>query len=156
MKKILSIIALAITAIMLSSCVVHVNAETVEPPTYRIYFYNDTAKQFIFDWYVEDEDGGNYELSDEYREIECGEYDYIDGLEKDYYRVVFCISSDYSEDWYVRSNLVFVNSDTTFRLSDKHYYDGKPRSALSSETSSEETDLVLIDSNGNEYPITRN
>lgn len=150
MKKIIPILLVAITTIMLSSCII-----IAEEPKYTIYFYNDTYTQHVYDWYVKDADGYNHVASKDYCMVAPGEYDYIDDLSKDYYEVWFCVYSSRSTDLYLHTNQIKLDRDTTFRLAIEEFIIGSPRT-VADITSIEETDeskFVLIDSEGNTYQL---
>ena len=155
MKKIVSVLMIAFIATLLSSCVV----VAVDSPRYTMYFYNDTASQYIYDWYVEDADGNNYlpdtEPIDGYYEVDCGEYDWVSNLPRGNYRIVFCIYAGRTADYYLTSDYEYIDEDMSFRLRNEVFYEGKWRSAGNSGTEEEETQLVLVDSKGNKYPLEK-
>ena len=148
MKKITTIIMLALTALMLSSCVIN-----LEPVTHTMYFQNDSRTQHVYDWYVKDSDGTKYVISKDYCAVPCNSTSAISGLYTKDYQVWFCIYSGIRSDVYTHSaGFVRLDSDTTFSLSSVSYYGGKPRSAEGTIEDAE-SDFVLIDSNGNKYEL---
>ena len=148
MKKIFSILLASMVIGLFSSCILVV-------PEYTMYFYNDTTKQYVYDWYLIDSDGDDYAASKDYCEVAPGEYDYISNLKEDCYQVWFCVYQTRDKDYYVHTDNYFeLNSDATFYLSDTKAYTGTPRSASSGNDNFEDT-YVLKDSNGNEYKLVR-
>lgn len=154
MKKLLTILLAAVTTLILSGCVI--NLSNLNTTTHTMYFHNDTKNQNVFDWYLKDSSGDNYEISDDYCEVSPLSYSSISGLYTNDYQVWFCIYSnpdaDANDVYLHTQNFVHVDSDTTFRLSTVKYYTGKPRSAAPN-AEGDETKFVLVDSNGNKYEL---
>ena len=148
MKKLFSILALAMVIGVFSSCVI----VTHEEPTYTVYFDNDTPS-YVYDWYLKDKDGKNKVHNDnEYREIAAYQYDRLSGIEEYDYKFYFCLLSTRIADYYLCTpNYYHIDRDVTFYLSEQTPYNGRPRSAASPEE--DFTNLVLRDSDGNEYPL---
>lgn len=150
MKKLLSILMISLTAVILSSCIIVAHEE----PKYKFYFVNDTLSP-VYDWYLKDEDGDNHAKSSGYCEIPPGAYSYKSGLSEDYYQLWFCPLQTIASDYYVHTDYIKLDEDTTYYLNLDRFYDGKPnnRSAVNEETVSESGTLVLTDSKGNIYPL---
>ena len=149
MKKLISFMLIAISAIMLSSCIIN-----IEEPKYTIYFNNDSDTQYIYDWYVKDSSGNNYTLSKEYCPIPQRGASSIGGLREGDYQVWFCVYSNAKRDTdvYVHpTTFVHLNADVTYSLRNDNYTYGRPRSALNEETEAE--NFVLVDSNGNTFEL---
>lgn len=157
MKKLFSALIILASVLVMSSCVI-VASDSTPDPTYTLYFFNDSENTHIYDWYLKDDGGHNYEKSKDYVPVKPGEISSISDLHKDYYQVWFCVYSSPNRDTDVYThtkNFVYLNSDTTFRLASESYRDGRPRSVSSSIEQSEELKYVLIDSNGNKYPLVQ-
>ena len=152
MKKIFPILLLAMTLGLFSSCVI-----VAEVPTYKVYFNNDTAL-YVYDWYIKNYDGDNYCPDDEYCEIPPYRYDYVSGVPEDGYQFYFCLFSTRRKDYYFYTDTFYkINETTTFYLSSKGAYIGKPRSAIGPDEIEDNPEnlenLILKDSEGNEYPL---
>ncbi len=154
MKKLISLLLIAITAITLSSCVIVTNDT---PVTYTMYFNNNTDTQYIYDWYVKDRAGHQYVLSDEYCRVPQGCTSSISGLRAGDYQVWFCIYSNPNRsksDVYIDlGTFVYVNSDVTFNLYEEDYTIGRPYRSALEENESNSKKLVIVDSNGNKYEL---
>ena len=148
MKKFLTIMLIAITAVMLSSCII-VTKET-PVPTYTMYFSNDT-KSHVYDWFLKDKDDNNYTISDEYCEVASGTSAAMTGLYEKYYQVWFCLLSTRTQDVYLYTkNYVLLDEDTIFHLSD---YSFTSRSVLNADNSDSEKHYVLRTSDGQEFEL---
>lgn len=152
MKKITSILLLAFTVIMLSSCIIF-----TEAPTYRVYFNNDTPS-YVYDWYIKNPDGDNYTASDSYCEIPPNHYDYVSGVPEDDYQFFFCLLATRTTDYYLFTKTFYhIDGRTTFYLSNQGAYSGNPRSAIGPEEIEDNLEnlknLILKDSEGNVYPL---
>lgn len=157
MKKIFSVLLLALTLSLFTGCI-FVGDVDYEPPKYTLYFFNDTSNKTIYDWFLKDDDGENHVKSDNYVPVEPGEISSISGLKKDYYQVWFCVYSatNRQSDVYVHTeNFVYVDSDTTFKLDTESYVSGRPRSATGVTEAKDKSNYVLIDSKGNVYPLVQ-
>lgn len=151
MKKIITGFLLSAACIMFTSCVV----VTTDLKKHNITFNNDTVRPVI-DWYVEDDDGDNYTISDSYVYVGPGQSSTMRDLwPKDY-----CITFAFDE-WfrnhpvYYSSGYVYLDSNTDFYLSDESFYE---RSAVNSDENkniNEEPKLFLTDGNGNKIPLYR-
>ncbi len=148
MKKFLTIMLIAITAVMLSSCII-VTKET-PVPTYTMYFSNDT-KSHVYDWFLKDKDDNNYTISDEYCEVPTKTTSAMSGLYEKYYQVWFCLYSSRNEDVYLYTNtFVLLDEDTIFHLSDKSF---TSRSVINADNSDSEKHYVLRTSDGQEFEL---
>ncbi len=154
MKKLFPVLLLTMIVGLFSSCVI----VTTEEPKYTIYFNNNSSTQYIYDWYVKDDDNRNHVLSDNYCPVATNTVQSISGLPKDNYQVWFCIYTNPQRDTNVymhTQNFVYVDQDVTFNLVQENYTSGRPRSAASVNDGDEIFDFVLTDSNGNTYPLVK-
>ncbi len=154
MKKLFPVILLTMIIGLFSSCVI----VTTEEPKYTIYFNNN--KQYIYDWYVKDDDGRNHVLSDNYCPVQVNTVSAISNLPKDNYQVWFCIFSHSSPrgdtNVYLHTDsYVYLDQDVTFNFYEFNYTGGRPRSAVSVNDNDEFSEFVLTDSNGNTYPLVK-
>lgn len=117
MKKITTIIMLALTAVLLSSCVINVTPES----THSFYFYNDTNMD-IRDWYLLDKDGKIYSVHKDgcAEPVGIGRYSHISGLKTKYYKVFY----EYVNYASYTSGFFDITSDATFKTSDNKCYTG--------------------------------
>ncbi len=147
MKKLFPILALSMVIGLFSSCII-----VTEKPTYTVYFDNDTPS-YIYDWYLKDKDGNNHVHDpNSYREIAAYQYDRLTGVEEDDYQFYFCLLATRTQSIYSYTESYYhIERDVTFYLSEQKPYNGSPRSAVGYEE--EDANLVLKDSNGNEYPL---
>ena len=147
MKKIISIFLIAVSAIILSSCVVVTNGKHNHHFA-DLTFVNDT-NEYITDWYAEDTNGSNYTKSSNWTPVYQGGSSTIYDLYCADYRVRF--TYDYNNHpFYYKSAFTYVDDDTTFYLSDEHFYysrsaDGTVETAVPMFT--------LTDNKGNEIPL---
>lgn len=141
MKKLLSFMLIAMSVLMLSSCIIV--ATNDEPPTYSMTFCNDT-KSHIYDWYLKDKDGKNYAKSDDYCEIERGDRSTKKGLKEKDYQIWFCLLATRETDVYAYTqNYTHLDDDQIFYLSDQSFH---ARSAAADENA--EPEYVLITADG--------
>ena len=149
MKKLFSILALAMIIGLFSSCIIVATAEEEpSPPTYSITFCNDYDDDVI-DWYVKNDDGKRFAKSENFVVVRCDDTSKLKGLRKDYYKVLFAfIPNDYYETTYI-----YLNENVDFILRKKNDWSFDSRSAVN--TNSSGTEYVLVDSNGNEYPLIK-
>ena len=156
MKKLFSILALAMVIGVFSSCVI----VTHEEPTYTVYFNNDTPSH-VYDWYLKHKYGNRHAASDDYCDIKAYRYDSISGIKEGDYKFFFCFLSTIKNDYYIafpeeESTFYHINKDVTFYLSEQTPYNGTPRSAVGSDDTYENLDnLVIKDSEGNVYPLKK-
>lgn len=152
MKKLLSFMLIAMSVLMLSSCVI-VNEEE-EDPTYTVFFVNNTKDEYIYDWYLKNSRGKNFTISDNYCPVPINTVSAKGGLDKGDYQIWFCVYSNPNRgapDVYMHTeNYVHINTDVYFTLND--YAFTSVRSA-SAESDIESDTYVLVDSNGNEYKL---
>lgn len=133
MKKIISVLILLASVMMLSGCFWVINDdEDYSYQKYNFYFYNDSDYK-IRDWYLEDVNHNQYSrVNDGYANpIESGELHTIKDLRKRDYRVFYEYLDAKDDKHQYYSNYFTLSSDTTFKVSDKHFHDGRPRSAES-------------------------
>lgn len=143
MKKLISIMLIALSVIMLSSCIIVANNN--EPPTYSMTFYNDT-KSHVYDWYLKDKDGANYAKSDNYCEVPRGDHSTKSGLRERDYQIWFCLLSTRTTDVYAYTrNYTHLSQDQRFYLSDESFYS---RSAAGSSDDNAEPEYVLRTADG--------
>ena len=127
MKKLFSILALAMIIGLFSSCIIVATSEPEpEPPTYTFYFFNDTNDD-IRDWYLIDRKGKIYsKQNDGYAcPIDEGEISSKKGLRQKDYLIFY----EYEHGTKNKTSYFTLDSDTTFRLSNRSITSGKPRSA---------------------------
>ena len=128
MKKIFSILTLAIVISLFSSCIIVAhNDPDPELFYYNFYFFNDTGND-IRDWYLVDRNGNRYsKVNDGYaNRCDAHEISSIKNLlSRDYY-----IFYEYEYDHHqITTGYFNLNSDTTFRLSNAEITSGRPRNA---------------------------
>ncbi len=158
MKKIFPALMLTMIVGLFSSCVI----VTTEDPKYTVYFNNNSTTQYIYDWYLKDDDNHNHVISDSYCPVSQRSVSSMSGLPRDNYQVWFCVYS-YSNptrgdtNVYMHTeNYVYVDKDTTFNLTSQSYTAGSPyRSAVTANNDEEISEFVLTDSNGNTYPLVK-
>ena len=145
MKKFLTIMLVAITAVMLSSCVI-VTSESI-PARYDITCYNNTMKK-ITDWCVKKGEDVTYANSEYNCSINSGESDSIENLSPGYYSI--CISFKQKESLhpsdYEQTGEIYLDEDVIFDVAERTYY-GR------SVNNTTEIEYVLRCSNGKEYPL---
>lgn len=147
MKKIFPVLLLSMILGVFSSCII------VPPERYIFTFYNNTPSD-IYDWYLKDEYDTNYTLSDEYCRVPAGHYSSMSDLYEKDYQVWYCVYTTGNQDVYLYSqNFFHVNKDCTFYLAEGDCWAGSPRSAITTDTKTFESNYVLMDSNGNKYPL---
>lgn len=143
-KTFLSVLIIAMTLTMLSSCIINVNHGT-----YKMYFDNNTNID-VDDWYVKDSDGDNHVKTKNYNPVEAGERKSISDLPEDLYQVWYCYSlSNY--DFYFHTNYVDLDEDTVYKLRQDKFVSA--RNAANTGAESEETVLVLESSDGKEIEV---
>ena len=146
MKKLFSILALAMVIGVFSSCVIVAHEE----PTYTLYFTNDT-QSYVYDWFLKDKNDKNYAKSSDYCEIPSGRTASKSGLDKKDYQVWFCLLSTRTEDVYLYTkNFVYLDGDTVFYLSDLSFH---YRSLATYENQTGEHKYVLTTSTGEELEL---
>ncbi len=119
MKKFLTIMLVAITAVMLSSCVIVTSEST---PTYTMYFKNDT-NNYVHDWYVKNKNDYIPYKDSPARSVAPNETSSISGLSKDYYQIWYKIySTGDTEIFLYTENFVYLDTDTIFYLSDLSFH----------------------------------
>ena len=150
MKKIISVLFLALVVSLFSSCII------IDPNSkFTFYFYNDTNTD-INDFYLRttDDEGPYAKYKNKECPVEAGDVESIPNLEKDYYYVFYNVTVVGTDVILCTENCFYLNSDTTFRLKAKNFLSGAPRSAESINTENlEEMRFVLEDSAGNEYSL---
>lgn len=161
MKKITSILLLAFTVIMLSSCIIVAHEE----PTYTITFYNDlvdSARNDVFDWYAKTTSGTRYVVSSYATHVRSGGYSsQLSGLYENKYCVIFTFDDTtdaYDGDIYYSSEFILVDRDTDFILQETNRgYTVSSRSATNQEETSEQIEkgYQIVDTEGNVYPLTK-
>lgn len=127
MKKIFSILTLAIIMSMLSSCIIVANNEPEpEPLYYNFYFFNDTGVD-IRDWYLIDRNGNKHSKINDGCANPCDAHEIssIRNLLNRDYRI-FYEDVHYNQ---TTTSYFYLNSDTTFRLSNAEITSGRPRNA---------------------------
>ena len=126
MKKIFSILLASMVIGLFSSCIlVTPESET----TYSFYFFNNTNND-VKDWMLIDKYGNTYSKYDDGYAcpIESGEISSIKDIkERDYY--LYCIYDEWPGYSTYTSGYFELDGDTTFKLHEKSFYEGKPRSA---------------------------
>ena len=154
MKKLILIITTAIALCMLSSCIVVTGEpKIVVSPTYDITCYNNTGSM-ITDWCVKRNDRYTYANSEYNCHINSYDCDTIDDLPEGEYQIFFTFKprGRIHEYDYESTGTFYLDEDVTFYVRQGNIYGD--RSAAGSESQSEETQLVLVCSNGETYPLT--
>ena len=147
MKKIFSILLLSMILGLFSSCII------VPEDRYTFTFYNDT-QTYIYDWYLKNKYDINFTMSSDYCDVPPGYYSSMSDLREDEYQVYYCLLSNVKQDVYVCSEYFFrVNKDCTYYLSQDDCWAGGPRSAVTSANENIEPNYILMDSDGNKYPL---
>lgn len=147
MKKIFPILLLSMILGVFSSCII------IPPDRYTFNFYNDTPSD-IYDWFLKDRYDTNYTLSSTWCPVPAGHYSSMTDLYEKDYQVYFCIFTTGTKEVYSYSeNFFHVDKDCTYYLSSDSCFSGSPRSAILSDNETVEPNYVLIDSNGNKYPL---
>ena len=143
MNKLLSILLVAMTAVMLSSCIIVNTADST--PTYSMTFSNDT-QSYVYDWYLKDRAGENYAKSDNYCEVPRGTSSTKSGLKERDYQVWFCLLSTRNADVYLyTNNYTHLDRDQVFYLYDQSFY---ARSAAGAADENAEPEYVLRTADG--------
>lgn len=147
MKKIISVLLLALTLTLFSSCII-VNDDIFSK--YEIECYNNTYDT-ITDWCVKKGDDITYANSDYNCEIKPGKTDTISNLYRGYYSI--CISFEEKKqlhpDDYEQTDEIYLDENVTFNVARRKYYS---RSASASDQEDSEAQYVVI-VNGKEYPL---
>ena len=148
MKKIISVLLLALTLSLFSSCII-----IEDTSKYDITLLNNTGEN-ITDWCVKSKDGERYEKDDKNCPVRAGSRDTITDIPKGYYSVCFSFAVKYQlkPDDYEISNLVYLDEDTVFKLATRKFY--SYRSVSSTDLDDENSQYVLI-INGEEYPLVK-
>ena len=153
MKKIISVLLLALTLSLFSSCII-VGDDSIFTPVSKhdITCYNDTSK-IIYDWCVKKDDDSTYVNDEENCEIKPQKRDTIKNLNQGYYKLCFSFKDkiklnpyDYQE-----SDYTYLDEDVEFSIAERTFYS---RSASSPDLENLETQYVVI-INGKEYPLTK-
>ena len=151
-KTFLSVLIIAMTLTMLSSCVF------VERDDYSITCYNDTYRT-ITDWCVKKNNKKTYANDDRNCTIYPGYTDTIYDLSTGDYRIYFSFKDKYRlhEDDYESTGHFWLDEDVTFYVAERDIYGN--RSALSAESDnkdqSDESELVIVCSNGQVIPLEK-
>lgn len=123
MKKIISVLLLALTLSLFSSCIIVADPDALnQSPTYCFYFKNDRNID-IRDFYLEDRKGNVYSKGngvDAYG-CEAGETLVIKNLERKDYKLFY----QYGYETLTEFGWFTMDSDKTFVLSEKTLYKGK-------------------------------
>ncbi len=147
MKKIVSVLLLALTLSLFSSCIILGDSFFSK---YSITCYNDTLKP-ITDWCVKKGDDKTFANSEYNCKIKSGAKDSINDLSYGYYSI--CISfknkSQLHPDDYEQTNEILLDEDVEFSVAERTYYS---RSASGSGNEEPQTQYVVI-VNGKEYPL---
>lgn len=147
MKKIFPILLLSMILGVFSSCII------IPEDRYTFNFYNDTPST-IYDWYLKNRDDTNFTMSSDYCDVPAGYYSSMTDLREDEYQVWYCIFSNVKRDvYYYSENFFHVDRDCTYYLSHDDCWAGGPRSAVSTDNENIEPNYVLVDSDGNKYPL---
>ena len=135
MKRLVSLLLIAYTAILLSSCVIVTNESVPEPePTYSFYFFNNSDYE-VRDWYLLDKDNNQYSKNnDGYAvKVEGGEISKITGLKKRTYRVYYEYYDSTNRFHKEYTNYFDLDKDVTYKFVENTFYEGSPRSVQSAE-----------------------
>ena len=150
MKKIFSILLLALTLSLFTGCI-FVGDVDYEPSKYDITCYNDTMK-VITDWCVKKGDNKTYANSDYNCEIKDGKKDTIKDLSYGYYSICISFKNKIKlhPDDYEQTNEILLDEDVEFSVAERTFYG---RSATASDLEKQEPEYVVI-VNGKEYPLS--
>ena len=146
-KTFLSVLIIAITLTMLSSCVY------IKDTQFDITCYNDTFRT-VTDWCVKKGKSRTYANDDHNCKIRSNESDTIHDLDIGEYKLYFTFVDRFrlEEDDYSSSGNIWLDEDVTFYISDKSFYSN--RSAVS-DAEEKDAELYLICSNGQEIPLVK-
>lgn len=149
MKKIISVLLLALTLTLFSSCII-----IEDTSKYDITLLNNTTDENITDWCVKSKDGERYEKDDKNCPIRAGSRDTITDIPKGYYSVCFSfeVKNQLQPEDYEISTLVYLDEDVVFRLGSRRFY--SYRSADSTDLNEENPQYILT-INGKEYPLVK-
>ena len=119
MKKIISVLFLAFTLTLFSSCIILTN----DFSEHTLTFKNDLQKKSsnnIFDWYVRDEDNNLYIVNeDENEPISSGGYSSSIKLKTGTYYIYFTFEDNTDTtrpQTFWQTEEIYLNSDKVFRL----------------------------------------
>ena len=148
MKKIISVLLLALTLTLFSSCII-----IEDTSKYDITLLNNTDEN-ITDWCVKSKDGERYEKDDKNCPVRAGSRDTITDIPKGYYSVCFSfeVKNQLQPEDYEISTLVYLDEDVVFRLATRKFY--SYRSASSTDLSEANPQYILT-INGKEYPLVK-
>ena len=148
-KTLFSILLIAMTLTMLSSCVY------VDSKSYDITCYNNTSST-ITDWCVHKK-GKKDSIANDDREctIYPNRSDTIRNLSTGDYKIYFSFKNKWRlhEEDYQSTGYFWLDEDVTFYVAEREIY--TDRSALSSKSEQSEPQLVVICSNGLEIPLVK-
>ena len=123
MKKIISVLLLALTLSLFSSCIIIGDPDVFTPSyTYSFYFKNDTTRD-IRDFYLEDRSGNTYSKGNGVNAYSCeaGETLVIKNLDKKDYKLYY----QYGYETLKEFGWFTMDSDKTYVLSEDSLYKGK-------------------------------
>ena len=161
MKKLFSILALAMVIGVFSSCVI----VTHEEPTYTITFYNDlpdSSRNDIFDWYAKNDAGKNFAVSSHATHVSSGGgSSKLRSLPKDYYSVIFTLddtTDSYGGAVYYESELFYLDRDrecTVKEVSRDYIVTVRSANNIVEEKKELEKGFQIVDSVGNVYLLKK-
>ncbi len=149
MKKIFPALMLTMIVGLFSSCVIVTTSDT-PTPTYAITFCNESNDNVI-DWYVKNSKDKRFAISDDFCIVTRGSTSKLWNLPKDDYKVLFA----FLPNTYYQTNYIELNVDTEFHIYSGSSYTTRVRSAVVSDSDFSEYDYILVDSNGNTYPLVK-
>ena len=150
MKKILSILFLALTLTLFNSCLFLLPDSFNYTPKYDITCQNDTQKT-ITDWCVKKSDDSTFANSEYARQIKPGRSDTISSLSPGYYSLCFSFmeKTKLQPSDYEQTDAIYLDEDVVFSVAKRGFYG---RAAESTSDENAEAQYVVI-INGKEYPL---
>ncbi len=110
MKKIISVLFLALTLTLFSSCII------VTEPEHTLTFTNNHPTYNVFDWYVRDRNGNTYEPNSKHDPVYRGRSRSIDLKEGTY-----CIVFSFDDTTDNSKPLTFFETDEIYLYSNKEF-----------------------------------
>ncbi len=156
MKKLFSILSIAMLISFFSGCVI-VTTET--NPKYNITFYNElpsSNSNDVFDWYAKNRSGNNFVVSSTPTRVSSGSgRSTLRNVPRNDYKVVFTFddtTDSNNNDIFYESDFFYLNEDKDFILQSRESITGTIRS-VGVETVENNSEFQIVDSDGNVYPL---
>lgn len=146
MKKIISILLLALTLTLLSGCII------IDDRHFSITCNNNT-EETITDWCVKKDNNKTYANDEDTCRIKPHKEDTISNLPIGYYSICITFEEKYQlhPSDYEISKEIYLDEDVTFNVAKRHFYS---RSAIADNKNDDEQQYILI-INGKEYPLVK-